>query len=63
MNITPKVVEGADDELVFCERGKAESHSLSNGFESSPQKNLNQVRQKLFHLLLVLKVFTSNYLN
>ena len=28
MNITPKVSEGADDELVFCERGEPEACSL-----------------------------------
>merc|ERR1719209_2123306 len=35
MNITPKVAEGADDELVFCERG---DEKLSDGAEKLFQK-------------------------
>ena len=38
MNITPKVAEGADDELVFCERGDAKALSLFTGFGSSPKE-------------------------
>ena len=43
MNITPRVAEGADDELVFCEKGE---FSLSPYIEYSPKKvSFNKVRR------------------
>ena len=47
MNITPRVAEGADDELVFCEKSE---FSLDTYFESVPQKHFFQPgEEKLSH--------------
>ena len=43
MNITPRVAEGADDELVFCEKSEFSHYT---DFDSFPPKYLfNQVRR------------------
>merc|ERR1712226_1188023 len=46
MNITPKISEGADDDLVFCEKPEI---GLSAGAEKLFQKFVTHSRAKGFH--------------
>ena len=45
MNITPRVADGPDDQLVFCEKTDAK---LSDGAEKLFQKFVNYVSTKVF---------------